>query len=190
MFTTFFFWYCALVILGCGLLAINLRNPVHSVLSVLVLFFHLAGLYLLLQAEFLAAVQVIVYAGAILVLYLFVLFLINLKEELKLDAFVPGVKLGRGIAVGLFVLLLWALPSFTAGQHGQWTSKLIEENGHVQTLGLEIFTQYLLPFEIAGVILLMALIGGLVLAAKIDRPADNKTASVPEASGQQMEKHP
>ena len=89
MFLSIFFWYCALVIVSCGLLAISLHNPVHSVLSVLVLFFHLAGLYLILQAEFLAAVQIIVYAGAILVLYLFVLFLINRKEELRLDSLVP-----------------------------------------------------------------------------------------------------
>lgn len=165
MFIHIFFWYCALVIVGCGLLAICLRNPVHSVLAVLVLFFHLAGLYLLLQAEFLAAVQVIVYAGAILVLYLFVLFLVNLQEELGLSTFVPGPWLGRGIAALLFCLLLWVLPSFIAGATGNWPGVAVAQAGHARALGMELLTMYLLPFEIAGVILLVALIGGLTLAA-------------------------
>ena len=166
MFIPIYFWYSAIVIVVCGLLAISLRNPVHSVLAVLVLFFHLAGLYLLLQAEFLAAVQVIVYAGAILVLYLFVLFLVNLKEELKLSAFVPSLWLGRGIAAALFLLLLWSLPSFTAGMTGNWPGAAISQAGHARALGMELLTVYLLPFEIAGIILLVALIGGLTLAAE------------------------
>ena len=111
MFLQFFFGYCALMIIASGILAISLRNPVHSVLMVLVLFFHMAGLYLTLNAEFLAAVQIIVYAGAILVLYLFVLFLVSLREELHLDAFVPGAWLGRIIAVGLAVGLLYVIPA-------------------------------------------------------------------------------
>jgi len=85
MFTQIFFCYCAVMIIGTGLLAITMKNPVHSVLMVLVLFFHMAGLYLTLQAEFLAAVQIIVYAGAILVLYLFVLFLVSLREEIRIN---------------------------------------------------------------------------------------------------------
>ena len=79
------FLYCALVIIGTALLSVRFKNPVYSVLAVLVLFFHMAGLYLLLNAEFLAAIQIIVYAGAILVLYLFVLFLVNLKQEVKVE---------------------------------------------------------------------------------------------------------
>ena len=171
MFLSIFFWYCALVIVSCGLLAISLRNPVHSVLSVLVLFFHLAGLYLILQAEFLAAVQIIVYAGAILVLYLFVLFLINRKEELRLDSLVPDAWMGRPAALGLCAFLFWGLRSFKPGIHGSWTTDSIAQGSQARALGLELFTKYLIPFEIAGVILLMALIGGLVLAKKIDRSA-------------------
>ena len=76
MFGEIFFLYCAFVITVCGVLAISLRNPIHCVLLVLLLFFHMAAVYLTLQAEFLAAIQIIVYAGAILVMYLFVLFLV------------------------------------------------------------------------------------------------------------------
>jgi len=100
MFAKLLFLYCGFVILACGLAAIRMRNPVHSVLMVLVLFFHMAALYLLLGAEFLAAVQVIVYAGAILVLYLFVLFLVSLREELRLKRFVDSAWLGAILAAG------------------------------------------------------------------------------------------
>jgi NADH-quinone oxidoreductase subunit J len=170
MFLQFFFGYCALMIIASGILAISLRNPVHSVLMVLVLFFHMAGLYLTLNAEFLAAVQIIVYAGAILVLYLFVLFLVSLREELHLDAFVPGAWLGRIIAVGLAVGLLYVIPAFTLGEKGTWSVSAIRELTHTKALGQELYSAYLLPFEIAGLILLVALIGGLVLARREEVP--------------------
>jgi len=166
MFLQFFFGYCALMIIASGILAISLRNPVHCVLMVLVLFFHMAGLYLTLNAEFLAAVQIIVYAGAILVLYLFVLFLVSLREELHLDAFIPNPWVGRGIAVGLALALVYVIPAFTLGEKGVWTVRAIQEVTHTKALGQEMYSTYLLPFEIAGLILLVALIGGLVLARR------------------------
>jgi NADH-quinone oxidoreductase subunit J len=180
MFTQIFFGYCALMIIASGILAISLRNPVHCVLMVLVLFFHMAGLYLTLQAEFLAAVQIIVYAGAILVLYLFVLFLVSLREELQLDAFVPGAWLGRLIAVGLAVGLISVIPAFTLGEKGNWPLAAIREMTHTKALGQELYTTYLLPFEIAGLILLVALIGGLVLARR-ERSCP-EDAAVPQAT--------
>ena len=166
MFDQLFFGYCALMIIASGLLAISLRNPVHCVLMVLVLFFHMAGLYLTLNAEFLAAVQIIVYAGAILVLYLFVLFLVSLREELHLDAFVPGAWLGRIIAGSLALALVAVIPAFSLGEKGKWTIDAIKELTHTKALGVEMYSTYLLPFEIAGLILLVALIGGLVLARR------------------------
>ncbi|MCL2340913.1 MAG: NADH-quinone oxidoreductase subunit J [Proteobacteria bacterium] len=166
MFFQLFFIYCALMIVASGLLAISLRNPVHCVLMVLVLFFHMAGLYLTLNAEFLAAVQIIVYAGAILVLYLFVLFLVNLRDELHLTAFVPSAWLGRIIAAGLALGLVATIPVFTLGEKGVWTVEAIRQATHTKALGQELYANYLLPFEIAGLILLVALIGGLVLARR------------------------
>ena len=166
MFSQIFFFYCALMIIASGMLAISLRNPVHCVLMVLVLFFHMAGIYLTLNAEFLAAVQIIVYAGAVLVLYLFVLFLVSLREELHLEAFVPSAWLGRIIAAGLAVGLIVVLPAFTLGEKGSWTVAAVRETTHTKALGLELFTIYLLPFEIAGLLLLVALIGGLALARR------------------------
>ena len=166
MFTQIFFMYCALMIIASGILAISLRNPVHCVLMVLVLFFHMAGLYLTLNAEFLAAVQIIVYAGAILVLYLFVLFLVSLREELRLDAFIPNAWLGRAIAAGLAAALLYAVSAFSLGEKGNWPVEAIRELTHTKVIGQELYSTYLLPFEIAGLILLVALIGGLVLARR------------------------
>jgi NADH-quinone oxidoreductase subunit J len=166
MFLQIFFGYCALMIIASGILAISLRNPVHCVLMVLILFFHMAGLYLTLNAEFLAAVQIIVYAGAILVLYLFVLFLVSLREELHLDPFVPNAWVGRIIATGLALALVYVIPTFGLGEKGVWSVEVIRELTHTKALGQEMYSTYLLPFEIAGLILLVALIGGLVLARK------------------------
>lgn len=164
MFAKFFFIYCALMILGTGVLAISLRNPVHSLLMVLVLFFHMAGLYLTLNAEFLAAVQIIVYAGAILVLYLFVMFLVNIREELRINSFVNSAWLGRLIAAGLAVMLVGIIPAFTLGTKGHWPLSAVKEVTHTKALGIEMYSTYIFPFEIAGLILLIAVVGGLVLA--------------------------
>ncbi len=174
MFIQLFFGYCALMIVLSGILAISLRNPVHCVLMVLVLFFHMAGLYLTLNAEFLAAVQIIVYAGAILVLYLFVLFLVSLREELHLDAFITHPWLGRIIATALMVVLLSVLPSFTPGAKGEWTVDAVRKITNTVMMGQEMYSTYLLPFEIAGLILLIALIASLALA---HRPSQNEAAA-------------
>ncbi len=185
MFDQLFFGYCALMITTSGILAISLRNPVHCVLMVLVLFFHMAGLYLTLQAEFLAAVQIIVYAGAILVLYLFVLFLVSIRQELQLDAFIPNPWVGRIIAVGLGAGLIYVIPAFTLGEKGAWPLAAIEELTHTKALGQELFTTSLLPFEIAGLILLVALIGGLVLARREEvGSVVNEGDAVPQGNAQ------
>ncbi len=166
MFAKFFFLYCGFVITFCGLAAVHLRNPVHCVLGVLVLFFHMAGLYLLLNAEFLAAVQVIVYAGAILVLYLFVLFLVDIRKELLLPRYVDSRFAAGAFAVGLLVCLLSILRSFVSGPHGSWSIAAVSRVTHTRALGQEIYSSYILPFEIVALILLIAVIGGMVLARR------------------------
>lgn len=166
MFELLFFCYCAVVIVGTALLAVSLKNPVHCVLMVLILFFHLAGLYLSLGAEFLAAVQIIVYAGAILVLYLFVVFLVSLRDELKVDCFVKNARIGRIIGLFLGLCLLSVIPFFIAGQKGRYPLETVQELTNTKVLGQEMYSTYILPFEIAGVILLIAVVGGLVLARR------------------------
>lgn len=165
-FPQIFFLYLAVMIIGPASVAIHLHNPVHSVLLVLVMFFHMAALYLTLNAEFLAAVQMIVYAGAILVLYLFVVFLVNLKTEVKSARFINRYSNGLLISMIVLLALLFSLRSFRLGPVGKWDVAAIREASIVQVIGTELFTTYLLPFEIVGIILLVAVVGGMVLARR------------------------
>ncbi len=166
MFLQLFFSYCALMIVLSGLLAIRLRNLGHRALMILVLLFHMAGMYLTLNFEFLAAVQSIVYASAVLVLYLFVLFFVSLREELHMNAFLPSPWLGRASATGLALGLLYALPSVTLGIKGGWNTEVVRQMTHTVVMGQERYAAYLLPFEVAGLILLVALLGGMALARR------------------------
>lgn len=153
------FGYFATVILFSGIAGITRKNLVHSLLWILLMFVHLAGLYLLLNAEFLAMVQIIVYAGAILVMFLFVVFLLNLKEETKQSVFIPS---WQGRLYTCLLLLFFALSgAFTYKKHytGKYTIELIEKQGHTKTLGIVLFNDYLFPFLILGFILIVPLIG-------------------------------
>jgi NADH-quinone oxidoreductase subunit J len=159
------FIYFAAVIIISAVLMITRRNPIHSVLLMLLLFFHIAGLFVLLNAEFLAAVQLIVYAGAILILYLFVVMLLNVDKERSVkraNRYWP-VMAGFGIVIASEIVLLIVRGTFAvdAGQ-------LMKPGfGTVNALGVELFTNYLVPFEIASVILLVGLVGAVMLAKKV-----------------------
>jgi NADH-quinone oxidoreductase subunit J len=161
-----FFAYFAFAIVVLSLLVITRRNPVHSVLWMLLLFFHIAGLYLMLNAEFMAAIQVIVYAGGILVLFLFVVLLMNLREEMTISKYTGYGLTGFTFALGLFVVVFMALRSFVAAPPGQYTVDLIQKETHIKILGKLLYTQFLYPFEIASLILLVAIIGAIVLAKR------------------------
>lgn len=163
----FFFGYLSVVIVVLSILVILSKNPVHSVLWMLLMFFHIAGLYLLLNAEFLAAVQVIVYAGAILVLFLFVVMLLNLREELKVKQFIGGWPAGLSIALGLLIALLVGLTGFTTIYRGRWGIEEIGNVTHTKALGQVLYTEYLLPFEVVSLILLVAIVGVVTLAKKM-----------------------
>jgi NADH-quinone oxidoreductase subunit J len=161
-----FFGYYAVVIVFLSLLVVTRRNPVHSVMWMLLLFFHIAGLYLFLNAEFIAAIQVIVYAGAILVLFLFVVLLLNLKEELKIDRFIGSWPAAFVIATSIFVIISIAFRSFVPAPPGEYSIALIQQETHTKALGQLLYTEFLFPFEIASLILLVAVIGAIVLAKR------------------------
>lgn len=159
------FFYLAGVIVLTAVLVVGLRNPIYSVLSLLIMFFHVAGLYVSLHAEFLAAVQIIVYAGAILVLYLFVVMLLNVKREDRYHYQFPmGALLGVAILTEVVVLAFHrsyskdVVPSPPTGK--------LSFTGNTEAIGESLFTTYLLPFEIASLILLVAMIGAIILAKK------------------------
>ncbi len=161
--TLVFFSYFAAVIIISGILVISLSNPVYSVLNLLVMFFHVAGIYILLNAEFIAAVQIIVYAGAILVLYLFVVMLLNLSGKEK--SHTPQVFVGSFIGLALFaeIILFFNRSSFS-GTPGSDTIEKIQTIGNTQAIGESLFTTYLWPFEIASLVLLAAMVGAIVLS--------------------------
>jgi NADH-quinone oxidoreductase subunit J len=162
------FYYLAAASIASALLAVTRRNPVHSVLWVLALFLHVAGIFLLVGAEFLAAVQVIVYAGAILVFYLFFVMLIDLPREEAGPRFGAHWPLcaAAGIvfaALALYASDPWLVPTARRVATGG------PSPGNLSAVGTALFTQFALPFEIASLILLAAIVGAVVIAKrKID----------------------
>jgi len=161
-----FFAYFAASLTALSVVIITRRNPVHSVLWMLVLFFHIAGLYLFLNAEFLAAVQVILYAGAILVLFLFVIMMLNIKEEVTAKRFIRHWPVGTALGALLLALVVSVLPSFLRGPLGRHSIEAVTEATHAKALGTVLYAEYLFPFEIASLILLIAIVGAIVLAKK------------------------
>jgi len=160
-----FFFYFALVIAASSVLVVALRNPIYSALSLLIMFFHVAGLYVTLHAEFLAAVQVIVYAGAILVLYLFVVMLLNLKQDDRYHRQWPAAA-----AVGSILALEAVMLTLVKGQphaDGRVGPETVSEGlGNTEALGDVLYSTYLFPFEVASLLLLVAMIGAIILAKK------------------------
>ena len=159
------FYVFAFLTLACGVLVVAnpfSRNPITSAMFLVLTIISMAGLFVLLHAFFLAAVQVLVYAGAVMVLFLFVIMLLDLKEEerreIKKIGFVTGLIAVAAI-IGLFIRSLLAtnpgndLPAPTA-------------IGDTATLGTMLFKQYLLPFEIVSILLLVAMVGVILLSKK------------------------
>ena len=160
-----FFFYFALVIAASSVLVVAMRNPIYSALSLLIMFFHVAGLYVTLHAEFLAAVQIIVYAGAILVLYLFVVMLLNLRQDDRYHRQWPvAAAIGSVLAIEAIVLALLKGGTAAVVRTGQESEAAGLSN--TEALGDVLYSTYLFPFEVASLILLVAMIGAIILAKK------------------------
>ena len=161
------FYYLAAASAASALLAVTRRNPVHSVLWVLALFLHVAGIFLLLGAEFLAAVQVIVYAGAILIIYLFVVMLLDLPEEEARPRFGGHWPLAAvaGLSLTILAWLAWAGRTGMAPAAPRAVAE-VEPRGSLAAIGMTLFGPFALPFEIASLVLLAAIVGAVVLARK------------------------
>lgn len=160
-----FFLFALLVILG-GLVTILAPNAVHAALGLVATLLSLAVVYVMLSAHFLAAVQVIVYAGAIMVLFLFVIMLLDATQPVKTENPVPyiGEMAGIGAALlsGVMVLLV---NTFKAPMDlAQATAKL--QNGAPGVIGETLFTRFLLPFEAVSVVLLVAVVGAVILVRR------------------------
>src|ERR1017187_4027880 len=160
-----FFYLFATVILVSALLCVTARNAVHSAIFLIGTLLGVAGLYLHLHAEFLAGVQVILYVGGIMVLFLFVIMLVNIDESLREHIFSHQWKVGLVAVVLLGAELGWFVTKGGVSMPERMpeaASKL----GNVQQVGDVIFQSYLLPFEIVSILLLVAMVGAVVLAKK------------------------
>jgi NADH-quinone oxidoreductase subunit J len=164
------FYVFAAATVGASLLVIGQRNPVYSVMLLIASFGGLAGLYVLLDAPFAAVTQIIIYAGAIMVLFLFVVMLLNVPRE---DAAEydrthpfnrPGARrLGGVLALVLLVELAWTL---SHGQMGPGSVNGLDDVSSVRRIGQVLFTDYALPFEITSILILVAMVGAIVLARR------------------------
>ena len=166
-----FFLFAGLAI-GSGLAMVAQRNPLYSAISLIGVFIALAGLYLTLAAPFIAVVQIIVYAGAIMVLVIFVIMLLNVDEEVRRPV---RLRYLRPTAV-LLVAALFAEAAFVlsfVNAVGGAPPGPVANTGLTVNIGAGLFTTYLLPFEITSILILMALVGAMTLARRAGvRPTD------------------
>ena len=157
----------AIVAVVASLLVVSQSNPVYSVLLLIASFGALSGLYVTLDAPFVAVIQIIVYAGAIMVLFLFVVMLLNAPREASEHDVEAGVAAGRPLAfgallaVGLGVELVWALG--VGAETGAFGGASVSDVG---AIGRRLFTAYAFPFEVTSLLILVALVGAMVLARR------------------------
>ncbi|MEC9361177.1 MAG: NADH-quinone oxidoreductase subunit J [SAR324 cluster bacterium] len=163
-----FYIFAALSILG-GLGVIFLRNPIHCALSLVGTFFCLGSIYVMLNAEFVAVIQVLVYAGAIMVLFLFVLMLLSSKtSDQNTNKWPIGKILAGLLSFGIFVKIasLFSMGDLQLGPKGAYPLEVVEEVGSISLIGRLLFTDYILSFEIIAILLLVAVIGAVVIAKR------------------------
>lgn len=168
-----FFFLLFLVMAAVGaVLVVASRNPVASLMFLVLTLFSLAGLFVLLDAHFLAAVQIIVYAGAIMVLFLFVIMLLNLGNERESDlrglagrgtALVAGAAMFAGIAT---IVGRGRVTEMAGGMGAETVHAMLESRGAMGVIADPLFRSYLVPFEVTSLLLLVAVVGSIVLARR------------------------
>jgi NADH-quinone oxidoreductase subunit J len=168
------FWFLSAMAVGSALGVILSRNPVNSVMFLILTFFAISGHYILMNAQFLAVVNIIVYAGAIMVLFLFVIMLMNLNADVEPQKGMM-IQLAGVISGGtLFLVILMGLTTAKSELIDPRSSDI----GLISNLGKVLFTRYVLPFEISSVLFLSAMIGAVVIGKKENIPASDKTEIV------------
>jgi NADH-quinone oxidoreductase subunit J len=171
------FWILSFIAIACALGVVLSRNPVNSVLFLILTFFAISGHYILMNAQFLAIVNIIVYAGAIMVLFLFVIMLMNLNADVEPQKS-RLIQLAGALSGGALLLVLLAAMRTASMSPLEKTSNDI---GLISNLGKVLFTEYVLPFEISSVLFLSAMIGAVVIGKKGDEPNRETT------SGEQLD---
>jgi len=159
------FWFLSALALVSALMVLFSKNPVHSVLWLIAVFFAISGHYILLNAQFLAIVNVIVYAGAIMVLFLFVIMLMNLNKETEPQKNV-WMKLAGAISGGCLLMILVSLVRQAPEINGKTVLLKSGNIGLIGNLGKVLFHDYVVPFEISSVLFLSAMVGAVVIGKK------------------------
>lgn len=160
--TQILFWILSIVALFSALMVITSKNPVYSVLWLIITFFTISGHYILLNAQFLAIVNIIVYAGAIMVLFLFVIMLMNLDKDTEPQKN-KWLKLAGAVAGGCLLLVLVAAFRNT---EKHMTELAQGDIGLIQNLGKVLFNEYVVPFEISSILFLSAMVGAVVIGKR------------------------
>lgn len=162
--TEILFWFLSAMALFSALMVITSKNPVYSVIWLILVFFAISGHYLLLNAQFLAIVNIIVYAGAIMVLFLYVLMLMDLKKESE-PRKNRWLKIAGAVAGGsLLLVLIAALKKAETARDIAQTRE--GDIGLIENLGKVLFKEYVVPFEIASILFLSAMVGAVVIGKK------------------------
>jgi NADH-quinone oxidoreductase subunit J len=162
--TQILFWLLTAMALGSALMVIVSKNPVYSVLFLIATFFAISGHYVLLNAQFLAVVNIIVYAGAIMVLFLFVIMLMNLSADLNLQK--NKLLKFAGFIAGLCLFLVMVAALKNADIKTQMVQTGGGDIGLIKNLGVALFKDYVIPFEISSVLFLSAMVGAVVIGKK------------------------
>lgn len=162
--TQILFWVLTVMALFSALMVITSKNPIHSVIWLILVFFSISGHYLLLNAQFLAIVNIIVYAGAIMVLFLYVLMLMDLKKETEPQKN-RWLKIAGAVSGGsLLLVLIAALKKADIGKNIAETR--MGDIGLIENLGKILFTDYVVPFEISSILFLSAMVGAVMIGKK------------------------
>ena len=168
----------ATVLLGSALAVISLRNPVHAALALILAFFATGGLWLLLEAEFLALTLVLVYVGAVMVLFLFVVMMLDVNLAEMRAGFAGYLPLGLLVALGMVLAVTSVVGSDAFGIASYpLPAAMAADASNTEALGLLLFTRYVYPFEIAAVVLLVAIVAAIALTM---RPTRQTRAQKPE----------
>src|SRR5882757_2600832 len=162
--TQILFWFLTVLALGSALMVVTSKNPVYSVLYLIIAFFAISGHYFLLNAQFLAIVNIIVYAGAIMVLFLYVIMLMNLDANME-PRKNRWLKLAGVVAGGCLMLVMVAALK-SADLKTQMATVGVGENGLIKNLGMELFKDYVVRFEISSVLFLSSMVGVVLIGKK------------------------
>ncbi|MEE4317378.1 MAG: NADH-quinone oxidoreductase subunit J [Erythrobacter sp.] len=187
---TAFFYLFASIMVASAFMVVAARNPVHSVLFLILCFFNAAGLFLIVGAEFLAVILVVVYVGAVAVLFLFVVMMLDIDFAAMRAGFSRNAPLGLAVAAVLLAELLLAVGAYNAGGltlgSPDGSAMQATDSSNIEALGALLYGKYIALFEIAGIILLVAMIGAIVLTFQPPKPGARARQDV----GKQIRRRP